>query len=140
MRLVKPAVILYEKNGQMVREPVAIQDRNFATAQDQEKARLIEYVKGMRLVVWLLERQSRLSSAELSLSRTGVSNLMWQASLTSTWNLWFSFATIEGFPGMNRTLDSLLHLDRSLAGLLPFLQSTQALHLWSITCSHVRYL
>ncbi|KAH0538027.1 hypothetical protein FGG08_005339 [Glutinoglossum americanum] len=85
LRLVKPGILLHEKNGQLMSELLALDDEAYAKADRAQKIALIEYVGGLRLVVWLLQKQNYLSSVGVGLGRNVQSNLTLAASLTSLW-------------------------------------------------------
>jgi hypothetical protein len=83
--VIKPDILLSEEVGLLRTELLALPDKRFCDADTEEKLAMIEYVKGLRLVVWLLRAQNYLSFTDTHLQRVVQSNLGYQASLTSTW-------------------------------------------------------
>jgi hypothetical protein len=94
LRLVKPGILLQERNGRLEFDLVALEDIDYAAADFNQKVALVEHVIGLRLITWLLRAQNYLPNAELCLRRRNLSRFALQASLVSEWQFGYSCSTL----------------------------------------------
>jgi len=84
-RVIRPGYLFYDEDGKTKIDLVALRDNKFDNADINTQLRMIEYLKNLRLIVWLLKKQNYLSYTESILGRIFRSGLASQASLTSKW-------------------------------------------------------
>jgi hypothetical protein len=116
VRLVKPALLLHEKGGLLRYEVTTLEDEDFEKLDLVQKTTVIQYLQGLRLLLWLLQRDNLLTAAQREAVAESHSSLASQASITSFWEFCNSFAE----------LDNALN-SQSLKGpsLLPWLRCKQ---------------
>ncbi|PQE26680.1 hypothetical protein CJF30_00011107 [Rutstroemia sp. NJR-2017a BBW] len=95
LRIIKPGLLVQERNRRLVFELVALDDIEYAAADIAQKVALIEHVKSLRLIIWLLKWQNYSSCAELCLGRSIHSIFASQASLASKWQFCDSCSTLR---------------------------------------------
>lgn len=81
-RLIKPGFLLYE-DGETKVNLVGLEDAKFVQADTNSQLQMIEYLKNLRLVLWLFKQQNYLAYTQHALARVPKSFLVLQASLTS---------------------------------------------------------
>lgn len=84
LRLVKPCLLIYEESGRLVHEVSAREDRQALRLGCQERLLLIQYVQKLRLMIWLLRKQSLWALAANKEQRSLPSSLGLQAGLASS--------------------------------------------------------
>ncbi|KAI9725985.1 MAG: hypothetical protein M1828_002313 [Chrysothrix sp. TS-e1954] len=62
MRLVKTAVVLQESDGNISVDLLATEDQTFKNARHASKLAMIQYLQGLRLLIWLLRRDNLTSA------------------------------------------------------------------------------
>jgi hypothetical protein len=94
LRLVKPGILLQERNGRLEFDLIALEDIDYAAADFNQRVALVEHVISLRLITWLLRTQNYLPNAELCLRRRNLSRFALQASLVSEWQFDYSCPTL----------------------------------------------
>jgi hypothetical protein len=74
-QIIKPGYLFYDEDGETKVDLVGLKDAKFANADINSKLQMIEYLKNLRLIVWLLKKQNYLSYTGRILSRVSKSSL-----------------------------------------------------------------
>jgi hypothetical protein len=93
LRIIKPGLLLQDKKGRLTVELVALDEPQYRLADINQKIALIEHVKGLRLIIWLLQKRNFFPDVELSSKRVAASNFALEASLAWKWKLPDVFST-----------------------------------------------
>lgn len=94
VRLISPAFLVYEKNGTTHTELVALNNGELNRLNVAQKSRMIQYLQGLRLFMWLLKRDNYLttnSTKDLGMIR---SSLAVHAGITSFWEFSNAFSDL----------------------------------------------
>ena len=84
IRLIKPAILLHEENGQLVSELRAVDDRRAQNLSLDDKLQLIRHVQGLRLLLWLFREDNYCQIVRPHLTSVTSSSLLWQTRLTAS--------------------------------------------------------
>jgi hypothetical protein len=74
-RVMKPGLMLQEENGELKIDLVVLDGVKIANAKASRRFALLEYIRGLRLITWLLITQNYLSSTEVRLNKSRTSLL-----------------------------------------------------------------
>jgi hypothetical protein len=91
LRLIKPCVLIYEDSGRLFHEVSAHEDRRASRLCFEERLALLQYIQKLRLIIWLLRKQSLLTLTAAKDQNSLPSSLSVQAGLASSWQRGVAF-------------------------------------------------